>query len=535
MSIAVIDCLAHGSRGKRLSTLDVIGVGPRLIAGILECLGIKYDYFVGSDVFREPEVLKDFNILLVSGMSTDLTSMIRLVRLWGRDGVAIAGGPACVEYEKLLKSGYDVVVWGEAEDKVPQVVKEVLTYGKLVSDLPGVFRVEDGKVFGELPRKYLSPELLWRYTPSVKVVRKYRGWWAARVYVEVVRGCSNFYRPTIKLVSGVVCSGCSSCRSGDLELRINCPLGIPPGCGYCSVPYLYGPPRSKPVDLVLNEVRELVKLGVSRVVLSAPDFLDYCRDWLVTPKPLTDPREPKPNLVAIEELLSKLFEISEIANGEVYVSIENIKPNLVDRNVAELLSKYLKGTSVGIGLETGDNRLHKALGRPSTVGEVVKAVELLHAYGVKPHIYLIHGLPLEDDLAIRNTIKIVRKLFKFNIEKFTLYRFTPIKYTAFEGFSKPKPAVKSRTTRKLYEVVKELNIKLKEGLIGNIVKAIVVGRRGPNIITYPLPHGPVTYVRSSTVGVGSIVLVRIIKVLNDREVLGEVVSVVREGRYRLSS
>jgi len=535
MSIAVIDCLAHGSRGKRLSTLDVIGVGPRLIAGILECLGIKYDYFVGSDVFREPEVLKDFNILLVSGMSTDLTSMIRLVRLWGRDGVAIAGGPACVEYEKLLKSGYDVVVWGEAEDKVPQVVKEVLTYGKLVSDLPGVFRVEDGKVFGELPRKYLSPELLWRYTPSVKVVRKYRGWWAARVYVEVVRGCSNFYRPTIKLVSGVVCSGCSSCRSGDLELRINCPLGIPPGCGYCSVPYLYGPPRSKPVDLVLNEVRELVKLGVSRVVLSAPDFLDYCRDWLVTPKPLTDPREPKPNLVAIEELLSKLFEISEIANGEVYVSIENIKPNLVDRNVAELLSKYLKGTSVGIGLETGDNRLHKALGRPSTVGEVVKAVELLHAYGVKPHIYLIHGLPLEDDLAIRNTIKIVRKLFKFNIEKFTLYRFTPIKYTAFEGFSKPKPAVKSRTTRKLYEVVKELNIKLKEGLIGNVVKAIVVGRRGPNIITYPLPHGPVTYVRSSTVGVGSIVLVRIIKVLNDREVLGEVVSVVREGRYRLSS
>jgi radical SAM superfamily enzyme YgiQ (UPF0313 family) len=529
MSIAVIDCLAHGSKGRRLSTLDVIGVGPRLIAGILDYLGVKYEYFVGSDVFRDPDVLRDFNVLLVSGMSTDLTSMTKLIRLWGRDGVAIAGGPACVEYERLLRGGYDVVVWGEAEDKIPQVVKEVLTYGKLVSDVPGVFRVVDGKVFGELPCKYLSPELLWRYTPSVKVVRRYRGWWAARVYVEVVRGCSNFYRPTIKLVSGVVCSGCGLCRSGDLELRVNCPLGIPPGCGYCSVPHLYGPARSRPVSLVLSEVKELVKLGVSRVVLSAPDFLDYGRDWLVTPKPLTDPREPKPNLVALEELLSKLFEISEIASGEVYVTIENIKPNLIDRSVAELLSKYLRGTSVGIGLETGDNRLHKALGRPSTVGEVVKAVELLHEYGLKPHIYLIHGLPLEDDLAIRNTIKVVRKLSKFNIEKFTLYRFTPIKYTAFEGFPKPKPAVKSRTTRKLYDVVKELNIKLKERLIGNVVKAVVVSRRGSYLITYPLPHGPVTYVRSSTVGIGSVVLVRVTKVLNDREVFGDVVGVVRGG------
>ncbi|MEM3904224.1 MAG: hypothetical protein QXP11_01030, partial [Sulfolobales archaeon] len=110
-----------------------------------------------------------------------------------------------------------------------------------------------------------------------------------------------------------------------------------------------------------------------------------------------------------------------------------------------------------------------------------------------------------------------------------LYRFTPIKYTAFEGFPKPKPAVKSRTTRKLYDVVKELNIKLKEKLIGNVVKAVVVGRRGSYLITYPLPHGPVTYVRSSTVGIGSVVLVRVTKVLNDREVFGDVVGVVRGG------
>lgn len=521
MEVALVDCLGHGSSGRRVSTVDVISVGPRLIAGMLEGLGIKYEFFLCGEVLRDVEVLKKYGVLLASGMATDLHSMIRLVRLWGRGGAAIAGGPACVEYRELLRNGYDIVIWGEAEDKLPVVIEEVLRYGDIVSELPGVLRAMDSGL--NIPSgKYVDASILWRFKPSVKVIKRYRGWWGARVYVEVVRGCSNFYRPTLKLASNKSCNNCGLCRSADLDLRIKCPLDIPPGCGYCSVPYLYGPARSKPIEYVVDEVRNLVRIGVRRVVLSAPDFLDFGRDWLVMPKPLTDPRNPKPNLKAIDELLSKLSDISEISGGEAYLMIENIKPNLVDDDVARLLGSYLRGTTVGIGLETGDNTLHKALGRPTNVGEVLKAVKLLCNYGIRPHIYLIHGLPYEDSRSVANTVKTVSKLSKTCIEKFTLYRFTPLNGTAFEGFRRPPAAVNSLHARKLYEVVRKYNTELKSRLINDVVKAVVVGRRGPYLVAYPLPHGPVIYLRGHSSSIGKTVLVSVVKVLSDREVLGEI-------------
>jgi len=527
--VLIVDCLGSGSVGRRLATVDVIGVGPRLIAGIIESLGINYDLITCDKVIKDPEVLRGYDVLMASGMSVDVPSMIKLVKLWGGRGLSIAGGPACVEYMTLLKYGYDLVVWGEAEGQLPKLIR-LISSGDLSNDInaiPNIAYVKSGRVIKNPGPPFTQSDALWVFMPSVKVVRRYPGWWGARVYVEVVRGCSNFYRPTIKLPDGRSCTNCGLCRVGELSERIKCPAGIPPGCGYCSVPLLYGPARSRPLDHVIAEVRELVKLGVTRVVLSAPDFLDYGRDWLVSPKPLTDPRTPKPNLKAIEELLSKLHNIPEISLGEVYVMIENVKPNLVDEGVAKLLGKYLRGTNVSIGLETGDSRLHRALGRPSTVGEVVRAVKLLSSQGLKPYVYLIHGLPGEDEVTVANTIKVVKKLSKLGVDKITLYRFTPLRGTAFEGFPRPPAAVKSHNVRKLYELVRRLNRGAKESLLGKEVKSVVVGRRGPYLVTYPLPHGPVTYVRGPSNLIRTVVLVRCVKVLSDREVLGEVIKVLK--------
>ncbi|MEM2575538.1 MAG: radical SAM protein [Sulfolobales archaeon] len=524
MRVAVVDCLGYGNRGKRLSTIDVISVGPRLIAGILEDLNIQYEFYLYKEAIKEIENFRSYDVLLASGMATDLGSMIRLAKSF-KGGTKIAGGPSCVEYKKLLMSGYDFVVFGESEDKLPLIIKDLITYGDVINNVEGLLRLKNGEVYGTLPTKYVVPEVLWKYKPSSSVIKKYDWWWGARTYIEVVRGCSNFYRPTLNLIRYPVCKNCGLCREADLESRIHCPLGIPPGCGYCSVPQIYGPARSKPIDKVIDEVKDLIRVGVRRIVLSAPDFLDYGRDWLIKPKPLTDPRNPKPNLKVIEELLTKLFDISEIMSGDSYIMIENIKPNLVDEEVAKLLGNYLKGSTLGIGLETGDNVLHKALGRPSTVGEVVKAVKLLCRYGLKPHIYLIHGLPYEDRKSIKNTVNIVRKLSRLSIEKFTLYRFTPLKGTAFEGFQKPPAAVESSQARELYEVVKKYNVALKKRAIGSIVKAVIASRKGPYLVAYPLPHGPVTLLKGPSCYIGNVVWVKLTKVASDREMFGDVVKV----------
>ena len=102
MRVAVVDCLATGRAGRRLSSVDVIGSGPRLVVGILKSLGVEAELFECSDVIEGRAGLGGFDVLMVSGMSSDLTSMVATLRRWRGRGPAVAGGPACTDYEELL-------------------------------------------------------------------------------------------------------------------------------------------------------------------------------------------------------------------------------------------------------------------------------------------------------------------------------------------------------------------------------------------------------------------------------------------------
>lgn len=504
---------------RRRATLDAVGIGPRLVAGILEKHGHEVDIIQCEEAVKAPGALRGYEVLMVSGMSTDVDSMLRVVSRW-RGGPTVAGGPSSVDWVTLLRKGFDYVVWGEGEGPLPPLM-EALNRGEGFENVPNLIWRKKGSVVRNPGPPWINPPLLWGYEPSVVAVKSYPGWWGARIYVEVLRGCSNFFRPTLKLADGRRCVFCNNCREGPLESRIYCPVNIPPGCGYCSVPALFGPARSRPTYKIVNEVKALIRLGVRRIVLSGPDFLDYGRDWLVAPEPLTDPRNPPPNIGAINELLSKLTSLSEVSSGEAHVMIENVKPNLVTEEIAETLGKYLRGTPVHIGLESGDEKHHKALGRPSTVEEVFRAVRLLKKHGLKPYVYVIHGLPGENDVVISNTIESLKEVWRAGAEKITLYRFTSLKGTAFEGFPKPPPAVKSRA-KPLYEFIRELNYEAKKRLVGSVVKAVGVTYLGSKkLVAYTLPHGPVIKVVNAKKDlVGDVFTVKIIKAASDRVVIG---------------
>jgi threonylcarbamoyladenosine tRNA methylthiotransferase MtaB len=518
--VAVVDCLARGERLKRVSTLDAVGVGPRLVAGIVNSLGHEAEVIQCEEAYKSPHTLDGYEALFVSGMSTDIASMSKIVGRWGGEP-AVAGGPSFVDYEILLRKGFDFVVWGEGETSIPSLLK-ALDKGEGFEDVPNLIYRAKEKLRKNPGPRWAPAKHLWVFTPSVSAIRSYPGWWGARIYVEVVRGCSNFFRPTLPLADGRKCIMCDICRSGDLEARLDCPLGIPPGCGYCSVPAFFGPARSRPQEKILSEVKELIRMGVKRIVLSAPDFLDYGRDWLVSPKPLTDPRSPPPNTKAIESLLRNLTNIPEISEGKVYLMVENLKPNLVTEEVARILGLYLPGTPVNLGLESGHPEHHLALGRPSKVEEVFNAVRLLKKYGLKPYVYLIHGLPGENEDIVKANMEAVKTVWRLGVEKIILYRFTPLKGTAFEGYPKPPPAVKTQA-KPLYLLVRRLNKAGKRRMVGKVVKVVGVAQRSDgSVISYMLPHGPVVLVkgRNSEGLVGKTFKVKIVRALSDRMVEG---------------
>jgi len=542
MRILIVDCLARGGSG-RLATVDVIGVGPRLVAGILESKGlnVKIVPFEEFIKFRDERLAK-YDLLLVSGMSSDEKCVGITLEKWRRvRKYAIIGGPIAFGYVEGSKDVMEdvIIVCGEGEKTVDELFNHIVDEGveilsdvELLKNIKGlIFKTHDDIVFTGFPEHPSSTELD-SYMPSTRRVKDYPQYWACRVYVEVVRGCSNFRRPSIKLPDGRKCINCSNCfKAKPLSLRLKCPLDIPAGCGYCSIPQLYGPPRSRSVNVIVKEVFELLDLGVTRIVLSAADFLDYGRDELVKPQPLTDPTWPPPNLDRIEELLSTLTAHEAFRKGKAVLSIENLKANLVDEEVARLLGKYLKGTTVHIGCETGSEKQALEIGRPVTPRDVVRAVKLLKRCGLRPYVYFIHGLPGQKIEYVKETVNIMRELEKVGVEKITTYRFTPLPLTAFSKFPRGKPYVKDKLSRMIVLEAKRINLKYKMELVNSSIPCVIVRpyyKMGKYAIGYPIYHGPVVKVENGIKYVGFKVVVKVKRVLSERLVEGVIVKVLEK-------
>ena len=508
-SVVIVDALAHGSKGRRLATVDAIGAGPRTVAGVLEAYGITVDLYVAEKVIEKPSVLRGYDVLFVSGMSVDEATVARVVRIWRRsnDGLVVVGGPIASDPEFLVRVDGDIGVYGEAEQAVDRLVGEGVLENSNVDTgklrgLCGIVYKDGNRVIVNRRCPIMTRRMWERYRPSTRVVTGYPLYWAARVYVEVVRGCSNYTIPRLE----------------DILPPDLLPDKPKPGCAYCSVISLYGYARSRSIDLVVSEVKELISLGVSRIVLSGPDFLDYGRDWLVEPQPLLNPRYPPANIEALRRLLSELANIPEISSGEAAVMAENVKPSLVTEEVGEVLGEYLRDTPVHVGAETGSDRLLRMLGRPATTHETIRAVRILRRHGLRPYVYIMYCLPGEDSEVIELTLRYMEKLYNAGAEKITAYKFTPLPLSYLEKMAFKRVEVKCPSPHPIRVKAEEINRRAKKKLIGTKMKVIIVGRhpkyRRP--LGYPLPHGPVTLLDRGKPG--EVVLARVTSVIGDRMV-----------------
>ncbi len=521
-SFVIVDALAS-ERGFKRFTRDVIGAGPRTVAGVLEQLGFECRIFSSEWVFGDQSFLSDFDVLMCSGMTMDIPSMRKIVNFWrkvNKDRIAIAGGPAAADpYQLLRKTDYDLVVISECEVTLEELLGTVLSEGQMpeigvLKSIKGLaFRGRDGVVVNPLR----PPAFEFKFEPSVERIVDYPYYRVSRVYVTCVRGCSNYQRTLLPLPDGRECSQCGLCTKGDLTERYYCPEGIPPGCGFCSVPSLFGPTRSRSEESILREISGLLKLGVSRIVLGASDFLDYQREKLVSPLPLTDPCLPEPNYYKIESLLYKILKIQKENNGKTYVSIENVKPCLFTDKASKIISTYLPNTTVHIGCETGSEPHSKNIGRPSTPKGSLTAVKRAITYGLRPYVYFIHGLPGQTMGTAKETVKLMNKMAKYGAEKITIYRFKPLPMSAFGDFESPPPAIKNEASKLILDKAKQINLEKKKSLIGKTVEAAVAEKVKPGVyIAYPVEEGPTILLNAETASLNESVEVKITKVKSEK-------------------
>ncbi|MBN1682182.1 B12-binding domain-containing radical SAM protein [Candidatus Bathyarchaeota archaeon] len=514
-------------KGKRLVTRDAIGAGPRSVAGIFEKKGINVNIMEVEKVLGKSFNKDFYDLLLVSGMSGDLTAVRKTIKkVYGK--TVIIGGPITSEPINSLKNtGADIAVIGEGEETLLDLLTldlnniESLPLEKLESIKGLSFLNKNKKIVFNGLRPVMQRKTYNTFKPSIKTIKNYSIFYAARVYLEVLRGCSNYYRANIE--QNEACSLCNKCREGKLIDRFYCPQNKLPGCGYCSVPSLFGPPKSRTVDNIIEEAKGLLELGVNRIVLSAPCILDYGRDLLVEPEPLTDPRFPEPNYEELEKLFSKLFDLSKVKEGAASIMIENIKASLITDRSATLLGQYFKNTPISIGFETGSKEHSKLLGRPSNPSETLNAIKKLKNTGIKPYVYFIHGLPGQTRKTALETVNSINESIRNGAERIILYRFHTLPMSEFCNYPNGLPYVKDKNSKIIHEAAIKANRLKKDDLIGKKVNVVIAERYDKNplyYVSYPLKHGPVVLVEGKNGLENNVINVEITRKASDRMVYG---------------
>lgn len=178
-------------------------------------------------------------------------------------------------------------------------------------------------------------------------------------------------------------------------------------CGYCIIPKLRGPYRSREMDALLAEAKALADAGVKELIVIAQDITKYGMDL---------PEHKR----LLPELLRELCKLDFTWVRLHYLYPDQITDELVDVIASEpKIVKYLD-----IPLQHVSKRILRAMHRPGNGAEFAALIENLRARipGLVLRTSLIVGLPGETE---EEFAELCTFLQETQIERVGVFEFSP--------------------------------------------------------------------------------------------------------------
>jgi ribosomal protein S12 methylthiotransferase len=185
-------------------------------------------------------------------------------------------------------------------------------------------------------------------------------------------------------------------------------------CAYCVIPSLRGKYRSRPMDSVLAEARELADAGVRECIVIAQDITRYGTDW--------DGRHH------LAELVHELCKLDFHWIRLHYLYPDEITDELIDAVAGEeKVCKYLD-----LPLQHCNDTILRKMNRRDTKAELLALLDKLRARipGLVLRTSLIAGLPYEDEAAFDELCAFLRQV---RIERAGVFPFSPEEGTPAAG------------------------------------------------------------------------------------------------------
>lgn len=260
-------------------------------------------------------------------------------------------------------------------------------------------------------------------------------------------------------------------------------------CAYCTIPFIRGAYRSKPMEQIVQEARLLTQNGVKEISLIAQDTTSYGIDLYKKPS-LTD-------------LLKKLLKIRGLGRLRIMYAY----PNLVTQELADLMAgeeqifHYLD-----IPLQHIADPVLKNMNRQCDGKKIKDTLDMLKK--TVPDISLrtnfIVGFPQETQKDFNELKKFVRE---YEFDNMGVFEYFREKGTPAYEMKQIPAAVKHQRARKLEETQSRVIDKINKRLVGAEMEVIADGadfgrtyKDAPDIdgkvtFTKPVPAGCIFYGR----------------------------------------
>lgn len=182
-------------------------------------------------------------------------------------------------------------------------------------------------------------------------------------------------------------------------------------CSYCLIPHLKGKYRSRKTEEILEEIKDLVKLGVKEIILVAQDCGYYGKDLHGTN--------------SLANLLQKIKKIS----GDFWIRILYIYPERINDKLLKIIAKSKKICKyLDIPLQHGNAEILKKMFRPNNTKNILEKIKKIRKTipNITLRTSLIVGFPGETEKAFKNLQNFVKKIkfdhvgvFEYSREKNT--------------------------------------------------------------------------------------------------------------------
>ena len=263
-------------------------------------------------------------------------------------------------------------------------------------------------------------------------------------YVNISKEPSYCYREDIKREQITVGS------SSYIKIAEGCYYN----CGYCVIPQLRGSYKSRKIENIVEEAKELAKKGVSEIILIAQDTTSYGLDLY-----------KKPMLAKLLEELNKIEEISWIRIMYAYPT--NFNDELIDAMAK--LDKVVK--YIDIPLQHSHPDVLKRMKRP--VIDYEKFIQKIRKKikNVAIRTSFIVGYPEESEEEFKHLCNFVKKI-KF--DKVGVFAYSREKNTyAYALKPQIKANIKNKRKKELMKIQKEISYSINKGFIKKTIPCII--------------------------------------------------------------